>query len=83
MSRHDKIGAAVLGLLLFSGLFYFIYTTMKNPLPAEFGDEEFFSEGLEDDLDEELAGEEEAAELEAPAPAAEDGEAAAPAPAKK
>ena len=40
MSRHDKIGAAVLGLLLFSGLFYFIYTTMKNPLPAEFGDEE-------------------------------------------
>lgn len=67
MSREDKIGALVLGLLLFSGLFYFIYTTMKNPLPSEFGDEAYFDETY-DDLDEELLeldGEESAAPAEA------------------
>jgi hypothetical protein len=39
MSRNDKIGAFVLGALLFSGLFYFIYTTMRNPLPTDLGDD--------------------------------------------
>jgi hypothetical protein len=39
MSRQDRIGALVLGVLLFAGLFYFIYTTMKNPLPADLNDE--------------------------------------------
>lgn len=56
MARQDKIGAAVLGLLLFSGLFYFIYTTMKNPLPSEFGDDEFSGETFDDEeFDEDLA----------------------------
>jgi hypothetical protein len=69
MSRQDKVGAALLGLLLFSGLFYFIYTTMKNPLPPEFGEEEFVDEALED----EDFTEEQEPEAEAPpaAPAAE------------
>lgn len=71
MSRHDKIGAAVLGLLLFSGLFYFIYTTMKNPLPPEFGDEEFFSDELDEEVGEEIADTEGEAEPETPAAPAE------------
>jgi hypothetical protein len=65
MARQDKIGAAVLGLLLFSGLFYFIYTTMKNPLPSEFGEEEFAGETFDDEeLSEDLGD----TETEAPEP---------------
>ena len=41
MSRNDKVGVLVLGALLFSGLFYFIYTTMRNPLPPDAGTEDF------------------------------------------
>jgi hypothetical protein len=41
MSRNDKIGAVVLGALLFAGLFYFIHTTLQNPLPADLGDDTF------------------------------------------
>jgi hypothetical protein len=80
MSRHDKLGAAVLGLLLFCGLFYFIYTTMKNPLPSEFGDEELLGETLDDEeLDEELAAEEDDAAVPAEGDAAPETP-AAPAP---
>lgn len=39
MSRNDKIGAVILGVLLFAGLFYFIHTTLQNPLPADLGDD--------------------------------------------
>lgn len=67
MSRSEKIGATILGLLLFSGLFYFIYTTMHTPLPADLGDEAFQDELAEDEaFDEELAPETEEPE-EAPA----------------
>ena len=57
MSRQDRIGAMVLGLLLFAGLFYFIYTTMKSPLPADFGDETLSGDNF--NTDEETVAEEE------------------------
>ena len=51
MSRQEKIGAIVLGVLLFAGLFYFIYTTMNTPLPPDLGGEDYtgetFNEGEE------------------------------------
>jgi hypothetical protein len=51
MSRQEKIGAVVLGVLLFAGLFYFIYTTMKNPLPLEPGADEFAGDTFNDEGD--------------------------------
>jgi hypothetical protein len=44
MSRQEKIGAFVLGALLFAGLFYFIYTTMNTPLPPDLGGEDYTGE---------------------------------------
>lgn len=45
MTKGEKIGSITLGVLLFSGLFYFIFTTMKNPLPTEYGDD-FYADSL-------------------------------------
>ena len=57
MSRQEKIGAIVLGVLLFLGLFHFIYTTMKTPFPPEYEEGEYtglpFGEEEEDFLPEE------------------------------
>ena len=66
MSRQEKIGAVVLGVLLFAGLFYFIYTTMKNPLPLEPGADEFAADTFNDegDLGEENVPEETAVSTE-------------------
>jgi hypothetical protein len=63
MTKGEKIGSVTLGVLLFAGLFYFIYVTMKNPLPAEYGDD-FYGDSLEEDLgDQEPALDEEAADV--------------------
>lgn len=64
MSRGEKIGAFALGGVLFAGLFYFIYTTMKNPAAGDLT-------AAEDFLDEEDFAEEfDEQEAEAPAAAA-------------
>ena len=48
MSRQEKIGAIVLGALLFAGLFYFIYTTMNTPLPPDLGGEDYTGETFDE-----------------------------------
>ena len=82
MSRQEKIGAIILGVLLFAGLFHFIYTTMKTPLPTDLTGEDYanmpLDEGATDDtLDEEALPPE--GETAAAAPEQKPAEAAAPA----
>jgi hypothetical protein len=59
MSRQEKIGAVLLGVLLFAGLFHFIYTTMKTPLPTDYGNEDFAGAPLDEGADADLMTEEE------------------------
>lgn len=49
MNRTEKIVAAVLGTLVFFGLFFFIYSSMKNS-PAAYDDVAFNDFADEEDL---------------------------------
>jgi hypothetical protein len=58
MSRSEKIGGLILGVVLFAGLFYFIYNSVlkKSPAGSPFAGENTFSDSVdgslwEDDLD--------------------------------
>ena len=62
MSRGEKIGGWILGLALFSGLFYLIYTSFVNP-PAGARTENF-TENTEDLNAPDLGTEEETPGLE-------------------
>jgi hypothetical protein len=81
MTKNDKIGAIVLGVALFGGLFYVIYSSIFGPQPdyTAYSNENTISDEFDNGED---FGEEEVVPAETPAPSA-DSKASAPAAAAK